>query len=116
MATEHGERDDARALPTEAPDESVFAETLQSGASRVAERVGPWNSQCERFAQSIILAAGLGGGGNITFKFGGMVGEVEVKHTRSEEPELVQRTRDMRLEVRSCCKASWQNPGGERSC
>ena len=99
MATEHGERDDARALPTEAPDESVFAETLQSGASRVAERVGPWNSQCERFAQSIILAARLGGGGNITFKFGGMVAEVEVKHTKSEEPELVQRTRDMRLEA-----------------
>ena len=99
MATEHDERDDARAPAANVPDESGFAETRQSGPNRPAERVGPWNSQCERFAQSIILAARLGGGGNITFRYGGMVAEVEVKHMKAAEPQLVQRTREVRLDA-----------------
>ena len=84
-------------MPNADLDDSGFAEPVNLGVRRAAERVGPWNSQCERFAQSIMLAARLGGGGNITFKFGGMVAEVEIKHSRAAEPELVQRTREMRL-------------------
>ena len=34
-----------------------------------------------------MLAARLGGGGNITFRYGGMVAEVEIKHSKAAEPD-----------------------------
>ena len=98
MATEHGDRDDSRVHTTGA-DENGSEEHVKSGPHWSPDRAGPWNSQCEKFAQSIMLAARLGGGGNITFRYGGMVAEVEIKHSKAAEPELVQRTREVRLEA-----------------
>ena len=99
-STTHDDPDDLR-RPNADPDDSGSAEPAQAGVRRTAERAGPWNSQCERFAQSIMLAARLGGGGNITFRYGDMVAEVEIRHSRAAEPELVQRTREMRLNALS---------------
>ena len=61
---------------------------------------GGWNAQSDKLLQSAVLAARLGGGGEVKVKHSG--GEVEVtisvKHRADSEPELVAQTRQLRLQ------------------
>ena len=61
---------------------------------------GGWNAQSDKLLQSAVLAARLGGGGEVKVKHSG--GEVEVtisvRHRADMEPELVAQTRQLRLQ------------------
>ena len=69
---------------------------------------GGWNAQSDiKLLQSAVLAARLGGGGEVKVKHSG--GEVEVtisvKHRADLEPELVAQTRQLRSS-KCCCTAA----------
>jgi len=84
--------------PDVAADESEPLRSPESG-DRVAKRSGAWNAQDDKFVQSCVLAARLGGGSRVTIRYGGVEAEIEVKHTKAAEPELVKQTRGLRLDA-----------------
>ena len=89
------------AMSDDAPPASARSASKPTNGKRPGRGYnGSWNSQADKMLQSAVLAARLGGGGEVKVKYGG--GEVEVtisvKHRADSEPELVAQTRQLRLQ------------------
>ena len=89
------------AMSDDAPPASARSASTPTNGKRPGRGYnGSWNSQADKMLQSAVLAARLGGGGEVKVKYGG--GEVEVtisvKHRADSEPELVAQTRQLRLQ------------------